>query len=524
MKRTAIAAVLLFASLMAGCIYVLQTTNQNTDSFPADLSYDRSQFGNAPFPFWFNLKPVEAIALQNVPQAKMGNPDELLALALLASGDVRDSTVFNKYTAKVRGFVAAARPKIEAERDFWQKGHALLALMRKEFLKTDTTNDLAGYDWYQSRLSTLLATGKFNCISSALLYIILARYFDMTVKAVVLPSHTFVQMAAPNGTIIEIETTSKTGFDWIHDENYYKSRARAWFSSRGLPQSTYEDYTKRRIMEPFQLVCFNMTNQHTSPSVMKFEDIHRLKEMRGFIYDDDADAQKERFAVYGLEFQYLQKHGDFKTADRMLGKIMPVVLAETQRFPGNPDLVRNAIILEYNDATLLLMVHRYSEFVTVSKSALDALLKSGNTDTSEMYKGLLANVFNYMKYSMENMNDFTDAESLATTFAPYAKNQEWFLNDIQSIYGTELRTFWDQKKWPEVVGIIKKQKAVDPKGRNSGRIAKNLEAAYINWSITYSNDGNWPKAKDALKKCVEDSDSSSECGHMLDEMESEHRY
>ena len=525
MKRIVVLAAAFCALFLAGCVLEMQTIKK-IDYANADLSYDRTHFGNAPFPFWFNLKPVEIRTLENVSQAKAGNPDELLALALLASGDVRDSVTFDKYVTKVKGFVARTRPSIDAERDFWQKGRLLFSAMRKEFLKTDSTNDLAGYDWYQSRLSTLLESGKYNCISSAILYIVLARYFDMPAKGVALPSHAFVQMTAPDKKIIEIETTAKTGFDWVHDANYYKSRALAWFSQRGLPQATYEEYLKRVVMEPYQIICYNMTNQHTDPKVMKFEDIHRLKEMRGYVLDDDAAAQKERFAIYGLEFQHLQKHEDYRAAEQMFGKIMPAVAEEKKRFPGDSDIARNALILEYNYATMLLMIHNHAPFVAASRSALDEMVKSGIADTSEMYKGLLVNVFNFMKFYMDNRNDYADAESLATAFVPYARTQEWFLGNVQYMYGMELRSYWDQKQWPQAVKIIEKQKAVDASGTNSAMISKNLEAAYVNWSLMYSNEGNWPKAKDVLKQCVDDTACAhaSQCGSMLDELEKAHRY
>ena len=55
---------------------------------------------------------------------------------------------------------------------------------------------------------------------------------------------------------------------------------------------------------------------------------------------------------------------------------------------------------------------------------------------------------------------------------PMRGTQEWFLGNMQSMYGMELRSFWDRKQWPEVVAIIKKQKAVDIQGKNSAMIAE----------------------------------------------------
>ena len=511
------------ALLISGCAFQIPFKNSTPNEYSiADATYDRAQFGNAPFPFWFNLKPVEIRTLQNDSQAKSENPDELLALALVASGDVRDSLSFKRDTAIVKAFVAGIRPVVAAERDVWHKGHALFEAMRKEFLKADPAADLAGYDVNQGAFSTLLETGKYNCVSSAMLYIVLARYFDLPASGVQLPSYTFVQLTAADNKIIEIETTAGNGFDWIHDENFYKAKALTWFLSRGLPRSTYEDYKKRQVVEPYRLVGFAMAKRHIDPAAMKFEDVNRLKEIAGYVLDDDAAAQKERFALYALECQYFQKTGDFKTAERMFKKIMPVVLAQKQRFAENADVRWGIAALEYGYATILLSVHKHEEFVAESKSALDEMAKSGMPDTSEMYKAVFENVSQYIKFYTDNMSDYADAESLATVFAPYARGQEWFLTNVQAMYGTQLKPAWDKKDWPEAVRILKKLKAVDPQGTNSAMIAKNLEAAYVNWSVSYSNEEEWAKAKNVLKQCVNDSASTSQCGEMLDELEKAH--
>jgi hypothetical protein len=139
-----------------------------------------------------------------------------------------------------------------------------------------------------------------------------------------------------------------------------------------------------------------------------------------------------------------------------------------------------------------------------------------------MYKAVFENVSHYINFYTDNMSDYADAESLATVFAPYARGQEWFLTNVQAMYGTQLKPAWDKKDWPEAVRILKKLKAVDPQGTNSAMIAKNLEAAYVNWSVSYSNEEEWAKAKNVLKQCVNDSASTSQCGEMLDELEKAH--
>jgi len=64
-------------------------------------------------------------------------------------------------------FVARIRQEIDAEKDFWQNGFKLYQHMRKELFTADTLNELGGYDWYQSRVSTVFEKGTYNFISSS---------------------------------------------------------------------------------------------------------------------------------------------------------------------------------------------------------------------------------------------------------------------------------------------------------------------------------------------------------------------
>ncbi len=383
----------------------------------------------------------------------------------MASGDVRDSLSFKRDTAIVKEFVAKTRPAITAQPDVWHKGQALFRAMRKEFLKADLGNELAGYDVNQGALSTLLETGKYNCVSSAVLFAVLARYFDLQASGVLLPSYAFVQINAPDNKIIEIETTSGAGFDFVHDANFYASKPVAWFLLRGISRATYEDYGKRQVVQPYRLVCFAIAKRHIDPVAIKFEDVNRLKEIAGYLLDDDAAAQKERIALYSLECLHFQNTADVKSAERMFGKIMPSVLAEKQRFAENADLSWSVATLEYNHAALLLSVHRHEEFVAASRAALDDMTKSGAPDTSDMYKGVFENIDKYMKFYTDNMNDYADAESLAVVFTPYAKYQEWFLTNVEALYGAQLKPVWDKKDWPEAVRILTRLRAVNPGGK-----------------------------------------------------------
>src|SRR5256885_4323237 len=63
---------------------------------------------------------------------------------------------------------------------------------------------------------------KVTGVQTCALPILLARGFNLPVRGAVTETHAFVELGPPNGKILEVETTSATGYDWVHDEKYYK--------------------------------------------------------------------------------------------------------------------------------------------------------------------------------------------------------------------------------------------------------------------------------------------------------------
>src|SRR6185369_8687649 len=108
--------------------------------------------------------------------------------------------------------------------------------------------DLGGYEFYQSRVTRIFTEGRYNCLSSAMLFAVLARGFGLPVRAAVVPTHVFIDLGEPGGKTIEVETTSATGFDWVHDARFYKEGAASWSSSRGMRPVTLEEYQRRTLM------------------------------------------------------------------------------------------------------------------------------------------------------------------------------------------------------------------------------------------------------------------------------------
>jgi hypothetical protein len=68
------------------------------------------------------------------------------------------------------------------------------------------------YSVSQSRIDTALETGVFNCVSSAVLYLVVARSVGLSVSGVRTTDHAFASVLV-NGLPIDVETTSIYGYN-----------------------------------------------------------------------------------------------------------------------------------------------------------------------------------------------------------------------------------------------------------------------------------------------------------------------
>ena len=255
------------------------------------------------FPFANELTPFENETLSNVEALKQGEPDALLALYLVASGDVRFKWQYQSVQKDINRFFKQYAKSLD-QTDELKKAQILHDAMHAYFFVGGNSGRSAGsgYDFDQSKLSGVFTTEEFNCVSSSLLYIVLARKLNLDVNGVVLPSHIYVQLNFNNGESIDIETTSVNGFDVVHDEEFYERDDRSWFEERGLTPSDYQDYLEREIVTPFELGVLNMRNQHTFEENMAFGDRYRLAEIMSHLDLTDLKAHLQRLSFYNNAF------------------------------------------------------------------------------------------------------------------------------------------------------------------------------------------------------------------------------
>jgi len=446
-----------------------------------DPAVVRPGYGNADLHAWWPLTPPEAAALRGLDAAKRGDAHALLRLAILASGDSstdssgnhRDAARYADIERRVDQFLVEVRPTIEAAPDDWHRGYALHRAMHRTFFGGERT-ELGSYDFNQARLTGIFTSGHYNCLSSAVLFTVLARAFDLPVRAVVVPTHVFVELGPPGGKIIEVETTSETGFDLVHDARFFQESAAGWSSNRGLRPVTFDEYEHRTIIEPYGLMALAMRDARAGDDDV---DRERLRELAGFVDGDDVDAQRERMETYGNESVALYNLKAWRTLVRLYDVIGPV-LATVGARSHDAKTLELVAWAHASDADALVIVGRPDEALTLMTDGLAHL------DPTWPDAGKLRN--NYLVVLNDRLSDEISRKD----------------------YGGAMKLFADHRD----------------ACRGDKVCATNAAIIYENASIDAQNTGDWQAARQALQQCAAELPDDAGCRDALADLESRHRF
>jgi tetratricopeptide (TPR) repeat protein len=120
--------------------------------------------------------------------------------------------------------------------------------MHKKFLKS--------YSLQQTRIDTLLSNGRYNCVSSAVFYLILGTAADLDVRGVMTRDHAFAVVNV-NGVWIDVETTNPYGFDPGNRKEFHDQFGRA----TGFAYVPAKNYRDRVFIRPVELVSLILSNR-----------------------------------------------------------------------------------------------------------------------------------------------------------------------------------------------------------------------------------------------------------------------
>jgi len=167
----------------------------------------------------------------------------LAEICLWASGDASTANI-----DKIR----AASDSIKNAADFpdsnKDRAEYILKFMHQNIIKS--------YSIYQTKIDTLLSTGRYNCVSSAVLYMILCQSLGINTKGVMTKDHAFITIPMGDGDI-DVETTNAYGFDPGNRKEFHDQFGKV----TGFSYVPAKNYRDRQTISQIELVSLIMNNR-----------------------------------------------------------------------------------------------------------------------------------------------------------------------------------------------------------------------------------------------------------------------
>ena len=297
----------------------------------------------------------EARAFQEAKAGRL-DADAFANLALLASG-VLGEAERKAYLQRIDALEAKARQALAKITGPAERGEALLKWLHANSLGS-------GYRSAQTELEVLLDTKTFNCVSSAVMYNILALRLGLDARAIEVPDHAF-SIVYVGASHMDVETTNPLGFNPAREQIKEFERMTGF---RYIPQS---HQAERREIGEAGLAALIYYNRGVGLSAAKRHHDALLMYFRAMSLDPEfASAAKN--ALASLANWSLELSGEKKWQQALDVAAMGIALA-----PEDALLTNNRVAVWNRWATSLIEAGKPDEAIAVLKRAAAALPKDG---------------------------------------------------------------------------------------------------------------------------------------------------
>ena len=178
----------------------------------------------------------------------LGNDDgyswtSLAEISLWASGDTGSANL-----ERIKSIAQEIKNSPGLPGNNKDRAEFVLNYMHKNILRT--------YSLYQTRIDTLLSNGRYNCVSSSVLYSILCESLGIKTFGVVTRDHAFVIIPAEE-TEIDVETTTAYGFDPGNRREFHDQFGKV----TGFTYVPAGNYSDRETISPLLLISLILNNR-----------------------------------------------------------------------------------------------------------------------------------------------------------------------------------------------------------------------------------------------------------------------
>jgi tetratricopeptide (TPR) repeat protein len=382
----------------------------------------------------------------------------LIESSLVASGLKGDE--LNLYIKKYNKTLADFKNHIDQSFNSlskYEKGEFLLNWAHKNVLKE--------YFEEQTRMDTLIDTGRYNCVSSAIFYLILSREAGLNTETIETIDHAFCSVETDSGWI-DVETTTAYGFEPGLKREFQQS-----FNQTGYTYVPPGNYRNRNQINDKEAVSLIIQNRM---SILQKHNDHApavgLAIDRWTLWDDDNnyrdmnDSFKNWAAV-------LNNRDNYREAFEFLNLVSKIYnLTEV-----NSDLLYD---LAYNQLITYTNMNNYSEaenFLLTTKNSINT------NDYSRLEKLFVREQVSYEVVNTEYKESIIivrDSYGHGSIIKKDWKNWVTVLNQKEALLIADNYGWWSA--WEFLKGLPEEEKAIP-------NIKRSIRTAHENWSIVIHN-------------------------------------
>ena len=438
----------------------------------------RTSFGHNLLPIWSPLTEFESNTLQTISVNPNPSANTLLAFYVMASAEDRHGHAFHNYQTRIKLWIEDLPPSIRNKQTL-ASAKSVFQRMYKSFLDNESRG--GGYSADQSQLTSVFDNGSFNCLSSSLLFIVIAKELGYDVSGIVLPSHAFVEIQLARSERIDIETTAYSGFNVQHDEAFYQREDNTWFEERNLVPPNYQDYLNRERVSTTQLGLINMWSQHAAKNRMPDMDRMRLAEIRGTLMPNHKGAQAMRLYYFNRELALLLDQTDRDALERLRDIANSVTTSLSYHWSTDEDFFESYASVKTQLALASFRLDDPEQGLLETRQLLDRVYSSNLAVDGSIEHNLFYALDQYINLSLE-AEDYFRARTAFSGIEAQCQEHSLCQTSMLKLYSHWAASHWANNDWNQVISIYQEYLLENPAQLSAQTIKNNAQIAYVNWA------------------------------------------
>ncbi len=397
--------------------------------------------------------------------------------ALLASG-VADKGQRSQLLGRIKRLEEEAAAAVDGKAGVFDKGDALLAWLHRKDGPLS-----AGYQSKQTRLDVLLTKRTFNCVSSAVIYNILASRLGLDARAVEVPDHAF-SIVYEGSRHADVETTNSAGFNPARD----RAAQRRFEQQTGLRYIPDSHRESRREINATGLVALIYYNRGVSFTEKKQHHRALLAYFRAMSMDKEFNSAVKN-ALAGLVNWGNEQldRGEFESATQVIATGLALA-------PKDASLLHNQDVA-FTKWALALGDQKQLE------KALGVLRRAASVMPGEQFVLMQASIF--IRHGEAQVDEKSWLAALKTADTALAKVDEKAKPRVQQWRQSVLLRWADERlaenDYSRAVELLEQGMLSYP---DDGRFVKNLIYSVQEWAANAKAKQSSDEARDLLVKLV----------------------